>query len=163
MFCSPVQNSYCFIMAFVVFQAHLEPSALSARMDDLLWLRVQVNYITKHFYPNSPKTIRAESTTQWQQKCQTNQGPRMTLHKTEADRFNPEQKKSLSTLFLGARRGCCFAMLWWWGMQGCASKRMTKFGRKRGMNCPPLLATIAGDNICKKGETEKDENIFSED
>lgn len=48
-------------------------------------------------------------------------------------------------------------------MQGCASKRMTKFGRKIGLNCPPLLATIAGDNISQKGETEKNESYFSED
>lgn len=48
-------------------------------------------------------------------------------------------------------------------MQECASKRMTKFGRKIGLNCPPLLAAIAGDNISKKRETEKDESCFSED
>lgn len=75
MFCCPVQNSYCFIMAVVVFQVHLKPSALSTRMDDLLWLWVQVNCITKHFYPNSPKMIRAESTKQWQQKCQIVKDP----------------------------------------------------------------------------------------
>lgn len=40
---------------------------------------------------------------------------------------------------------------------------MTKFGRKRGMNYPPLLATIADDNISRKSETEKDETCFSED